>query len=133
MAKAKNAKSTDVKTTTTPTSANRIRRINKHLKKHPNDEKAELALTNQGQPRKAPQEKLGFLKSYKPDSLNRVSQITKDLAHKTVQNDKLSRKALFRPVASFKTVFDKKTKESKTEVLMLHTSKLSNFKDKKVA
>lgn len=124
----KSKKTSETKVVTNNTSANRIRRINKHLKKHPNDEKAVLALTEVGQPRKASQEKLGFLKAYKPSSLGLYPQITKDVAHKLCQYDRLVTKSPFRPVVSFKTTINKNTKQASTEILMLHTSHLSNFK-----
>lgn len=125
MSKAKKSSETVVSNNT---SVNRTRRINKHLLKHPKDEQAQLALTNAGQPRKASQEKLGFLKSHKPSGLNLYPQVTKDVAHKLVQMDRLCRNVPFFLSPTFKTVIDPVTKQTSVESVMSHTSHLSNFK-----
>ena len=110
---------------------NRLRKIQKHLKKHPEDAQAQAALSaNKTAPtRKASKEKLGWLTSNKGlgESIKSkfTGTITKQEAGNWAKFIKLSKKVLFwqAPVVTY-------DKQGAPILTMKHTSKLSNFKGK---
>ena len=110
---------------------NRLRKIQKHLKKHPEDAQAQAALSaNKTAPtRKASKEKLGWLTSNKNLGENIKSKfngtVTKQEASNWAKFIKLSKKVLFwqAPVVTY-------DKQGAPILTMKHTNKLSNFKGK---
>ena len=110
---------------------NRLRKIQKHLKKHPEDAQAQAALSaNKTAPtRKASKEKLGWLTSNKGLGESIKSKFTGTVTKKEAGNwakfIKLSKKVLFwqAPVVTY-------DKQGAPILTMKHTSKLSNFKGK---
>lgn len=110
---------------------NRLRKIQKHLKKHPQDQQASNALTvkSANPTRKASKEKLGWLTSNKNLGENIKSKfngtVTKQEAGNWAKFIKLSKKVLFwqAPVVTY-------DKQGAPILTMKHTSKLSNFKGK---
>ena len=110
---------------------NRLRKIQKHLKKHPEDAQAQAALSaNKTAPtRKASKEKLGWLTSNKSLGENIKSKfngtVTKQEAGNWAKFIKLSKKVLFwqAPVVTY-------DKLGAPVLTMKHTNKLSNFKGK---
>ena len=110
---------------------NRLRKIQKHLKKHPEDAQAQAALSaNKTAPtRKASKEKLGWLTSNKGlgESIKSkfTGTITKQEAGNWAKFIKLSKKVLFwqAPVVTY-------DKQGAPVLTMKHTNKLSNFKGK---
>lgn len=108
---------------------NRERKIARHLRKHPNDAQAQVALeTKVSEPtRKAPKEKLGWLTSNKSlgESIKSkfIGSITKDEAKRWATFTKLSKKVMFwkTPVVTFNA-------EGESHLAMKHVNKSSNFK-----
>lgn len=119
-------KSTETKVVSNNTSSNRLRRISRHLKNHPNDAQAESALSAQPSIRKKSIEKLGFLKKHKPLLLG--TTLTKELVHFACKYERLVRNLKFTAIPKYVESVDPKTKQVKLDLVHVHTSKLSNFK-----
>lgn len=109
---------------------NRLKRLVRHLKKHPNDEQANEALkaNKTESTRKSSVNKLGWTSSNKElDTILRskfVGSVTKELLTKHAQIISFCKKAPFHLMPVLVS-----TKEGVT-LQLKHTSKLSNFKPK---
>lgn len=107
---------------------NRLKKIQKHLKKHPNDRQATVALNeNKTQSnRKAPNAKLGWMSTNKEvDSILRtkfVGTITKESLNIHAKILKLTKKSPFRLTPTLIKI------EDGIGLGFKHLSKLSNFK-----
>lgn len=110
---------------------NRLRKIQKHLKKHPQDQQATatLSIKSANPTRKASKEKLGWLTTNKNlgESIKSkfIGTVTKQEASNWAKFIKLSKKVLF-----WKTPVVTYDKLGAPILTMKHTSKLSNFKGK---
>lgn len=110
--------------------ANRLKRLTRHLKKHPNDEQAEVALkaNKVESTRKASTNKLGWTSSNKElDTVLRskfVGSITKELLTQYAQIISFCKKVPFQLSPVLVSTKNGPTLELK------HISKLSNFKPK---
>ena len=110
---------------------NRLRKIQKHLKKHPQDQQASNALTvkSANPTRKASKEKLGWLTSNKTlgefIKSKFTGSVTKEESVRWSKFVKTSKKVLFwqAPVVTY-------DKQGAPILTMKHTNKLSNFKGK---
>lgn len=112
---------------------NRIAKVARHLKKHPNDTQAVAAVasftTSDLPTRQKSQEKLGWLK--KDLNLGNIiraqfiGSVTKDQAVKWSRYLSLSKKVLFWPVATLVL------NDNKPSIVFKHKNKLSNFKGHK--
>ena len=110
---------------------NRLRKIQKHLKKHPQDQQASNALTvkSANPTRKASKEKLGWLTSNKTlgefIKSKFTGSVTKEESVRWSKFVKTSKKVLFwqAPVVTYDD-------KGAPVLTMKHTNKLSNFKGK---
>lgn len=110
---------------------NRLRKIQKHLKKHPQDQQANNALTvkSANPTRKSSKEKLGWLTSNKTlgefIKSKFTGSVTKEESVRWSKFVKTSKKVLFwkAPVVTY-------DKLGAPVLTMKHTNKLSNFKGK---
>ena len=110
--------------------ANRIKRLNRQLKKHPNDVQAReaLAANKTVSTRKPPIAKLGFVTSKTSPEVEKyirsktISSVTKDHAHRLVRILKLSKNAAYHSLATL--VPDGQS----LKIVFRNLSKKSNFK-----